>query len=215
MTKYRPVIIASLILGIFAVAGTALVSFAYEQTSDRIKENQRIALLRQLSRLVPQNLIDNDIVNDNVIVNAPGQLGRPASKVYIGRRKNQPVAAVFESSTQRGYNGQIDLLVAVMQDGSLAGVRIVSHRETPGLGDKIDENRSNWILSFTGKSLTNPDTAHWKVKRDGGEFDQFTGATITPRAVVEAVKNTLVYFNEMHVKLFAMPDTNSHTATGN
>lgn len=101
-----------------------------------------------------------------------------------------------------GYNGAIKLLVAVRTDGSLAGVRVVSHRETPGLGDPIDTDKSDWIFAFDGRSLDNPSEARWKVKRDGGDFDQFTGATITPRAVVKAVYQTLIFFERHKDRLF-------------
>lgn len=103
-----------------------------------------------------------------------------------------------------GYNGNIYLLVAIKIDGTLSGVRVVSHKETPGLGDGIETSRSNWILSFNGKSLDNLTNKQWAVKRDGGDFDQFTGATITPRAVVKAVNNALHYFKKNKVKIFEM-----------
>ena len=95
--------------------------------------------------------------------------------------------------SREGYSGPINLLVAVNVDGTLSGVRVVSHKETPGLGDKIETNKDDWILGFVGKSLSNPSEALWKVRKDGGEFDQFTGATITPRAVVNAVREVLKY----------------------
>jgi len=113
-----------------------------------------------------------------------------------------PVAAVFAPVAPDGYNGNIRLLVAVRLDGTLAGVRVLAHRETPGLGDNIEAERSDWILGFSGKSLQDPKADSWKVQRDGGVFDQFTGATITPRAVVKAVKNTLLYYQEHGQKLF-------------
>jgi electron transport complex protein RnfG len=105
-----------------------------------------------------------------------------------------------------GYSGPIKLLVAVRTDGTLGGVRVVAHKETPGLGDKVEESRSDWILSFNDKSLSKPALAGWKVKKDGGQFDQFTGATITPRAIVSGVKNTLLYFQEHGKALFLKPD---------
>ena len=106
-----------------------------------------------------------------------------------------------------GYSGNIHLLVAIKYDGTLAGVRVVNHKETPGLGDAVEAERSNWILGFTGKSLTNPGKKGWAVKRDGGQFDQFTGATITPRAVVKAVYKTLEYYQQHKTQLFS--DTGS------
>ena len=116
------------------------------------------------------------------------------SVVYRARLGGEPVAAVFNSIAPDGYSGSIHLLVGVYVDGSLAGVRVVKHSETPGLGDGIEKRKSDWIDIFDGKSLANPGANGWRVKRDGGVFDQLTGATITPRAVVEAVHNTLLYY---------------------
>lgn len=201
MTNRHPVIIASLLLGVFAIIGTTLVSFTHLNTADRIAENERLALLNKLHQLIPAESIDNDIVNDTLIV-SDGRLGTEQSLVYLGRKQNQPVAAVIETVAPDGYSGKISMLVAVKVDGTLGGVRIVSHRETPGLGDKIDESKSNWILGFSGKSLGNPEMSRWKVKRDGGDFDQFTGATITPRAVVNAIANSLAFFRDNRDRLF-------------
>ena len=204
-TNLKPALIAALILGLFAIAGSTLVSFTHEQTAERIAENQRQALLRQLNKLIPAERFDNDMLTDTRIIQAPQWLGHEFSTVYHARQQGSLVALVFEISTQRGYNGSIDLLVGVNTDGSLAGVRVVNHRETPGLGDKIEEQRSDWILSFTGRSLTDPREKDWKVKRDGGFFDQFTGATITPRAIVAAVKNTLIYYRDHAEQLSGDP----------
>jgi electron transport complex protein RnfG len=202
MINRHPVVIAAVLLGMFAVVGTTLVSFTYENTRERILDNERKALLKNLHQIIPANHIDNDIVNDTIRVSSPGLLGAEQTMVYRGRKLNQPVAAVFSIVAPEGYSGSISLLVAVKTDATLGGVRIISHRETPGLGDKIEARKSDWILGFQGKSLNNPDKSNWKVKRDGGEFDQFTGATITPRAIVEAVKRTLVYFQDNKEAVF-------------
>src|SRR5690606_4959952 len=111
--------------------------------------------------------------------------------VYRAFRGGEPVAALFNSVAPDGYSGEIRLLVGVRVDGSLSGVRVLSHKETPGLGDPIEVRHSDWITRFSGLSLENPPFERWKVRRDGGDFDQFTGATITPRAVVKATRNTL------------------------
>lgn len=202
MINRHPVIIAALLLGMFAVVGTSLVAFTYQNTAERIAENERQALLDKLYKLIPANSINNDIVNDTVTVSDPLRLGKENSLVYLGRNDGNPVAAVFVTIAPEGYSGVIKLLVAVNVDGTLGGVRIVSHKETPGLGDKVEEQKSNWILQFAGKSLGNPQLSSWKVQRDGGYFDQFTGATITPRTVVKAVKNTLLYYQEHGEGLF-------------
>jgi len=201
----HPVIKAGLLLATFSVLGVGLVAATHVTTAERIEANAREALLSQLSVLVPPTSIDNDIVNDTQMVKDTEHLGTPETKVYLGRKAGAPVAAIFTSVVPDGYSGPINLLVAVHTDGTLAGVRVISHKETPGLGDKIELEKSDWVLSFDGKSLENPGLDHWKVKRDGGDWDQFTGATITPRSIVKAVKNTLIYFKEHGPELFAKP----------
>ncbi|MEW7977272.1 MAG: electron transport complex subunit RsxG [Candidatus Sedimenticola endophacoides] len=198
----QPVIAAALLLALFAVAGTTLVALTEQQTRERIADNQLQALLGSLHALVPAETIDNDIANDSVTVSDPTRLGGAETLVYLGRKAGRPVAAVFTSMVPDGYSGPIRLLVAVRTDGTLGGVRVVSHKETPGLGDKIEERKGDWIHGFLGKSLTNPSIKRWKVKRDGGDFDQFTGATITPRSIVKAVKNTLLYYRDHGDGLF-------------
>ncbi len=193
--RYRPVLISVIFLFLFAVIGSGLVAYMHENTAARIADNQRRALLQSLNELIPHADYNNDIYTDIVYVRDPELLGTPQPvPVYRARKNGWPVAAVFAPVAPNGYNGAIRLLVAVRVDGTLAGVRVLAHRETPGLGDHIEADRSDWILAFNGKSLQDPKPQNWKVKRDGGVFDQFTGATITPRAVVAAIKNTLLYY---------------------
>lgn len=192
-----------IVLGLFAVAGTAVVAYTFEHAHVRIAENEREALLHKLHVLIPPGQHDNDILADALEINAAA-LSRKTVTVYRARKSGRPVAAVFTPVVAPdGYSGPIKLLVAVHYDGTLAGVRVIAHRETPGLGDPIDETRSNWILKFSGRSLLNPGPKQWKVKKDGGVFDQFTGATITPRAVVKAVYNCLNYFASHRDEVFA------------
>jgi len=212
----RNTIISAIILGLFAVIGTTLVSYTYDATREKIKTNQRMALLRKLHNIIKPEGHDNDIFTDVIMVDNPTLLGsdRPVP-VYRARKQGKPVAAVIAAVAPGGYNGNIFLLVGIYQDGSLAGVRVVRHIETPGLGDSIDEQKSDWILGFNGKSLKKPEKGGWKVKRDGGEFDQFTGATITPRAVVTAVYSSLVYFKQNRELLFSpMPKTKPDSEQG-
>ena len=200
---YRPVVISAVFLFLFAVIGSGLVAFTHDSTAARIAENQRRALLRSLNELVPREQYTNDIYTDIVYVHDEDLLGTDEPvPVYRARKDGWPVAAVFSPVAPDGYNGNIRLLVAVGLDGTLAGVRVLSHRETPGLGDAVEVERSPWIKGFAGRSLGNPPEEKWKVKRDGGVFDQFTGATITPRAVVKAVKNTLLYYRAHGDTLF-------------
>ena len=154
--KIRQIAIAAFILGAFAVLGVGLVSATYEGTKERIAENERLALLRKLQAIVPAESVDNDMVTDVIEVSHPELLGAKQTSVHRGRMGGKPVAAVLTPVVPDGYSGPIKLLVAVRSDGSLSGVRVVSHKETPGLGDKVEEERSDWIHDFVDKSLGNP-----------------------------------------------------------
>ena len=201
--SYRPVLISAIFLFLFAIIGTGLVAYIFESTEERIADNQRRALLKSLNELVPEELYDNDIYADILYVQNGELLGTETPvPVYRARKNGWPVAAVLAPVAPDGYNGSIRLLVAIQLNGKLAGVRVIQHRETPGLGDGIEAERSDWILAFNGKSLLDPQENNWKVKRDGGTFDQFTGATITPRAVVKAVKEALLYYKAYGQTLF-------------
>lgn len=190
------ILISGLILGLFAMIGTALVGFTFESTADKIADNERLALLRKLNQILPHENYDNDLLRTTIELEADQRLGQnKTSTVYIAKQQNNISAMIFSVIAPKGYSGEIKMLVGINIDGSLSGVRIVSHKETPGLGDVMEIERSDWVLNFDGKSLHNPNERQWKVKRDGGVFDQFTGATITPRAVVQAVHLCLVYFD--------------------
>ena len=200
----RQILLSGLFLWLFAVAGTTLVALTEYSTSEAIAENERQLLLRNLYALLPPDELDNDIAADTRLLPASPLLGtEQASLVYRARKAGEPVAAIFNSIAPHGYNGRIHLLVGIYLDGRLAGVRIVKHAETPGLGDAVEVRKSPWVLGFDGKSLDDPDASGWQVKRDGGKFDQFTGATITPRAVVRAVHNTLLYYESNADMIFA------------
>lgn len=203
-TVARSMAVAALILTGFAVVGTGLVAVTYTSTRDIIAEAQRAALEASLNQLVPPDRYDNRITEDRIEVVAPEWLGtgEPVT-VYRARKNGRPVALFATPVAPDGYSGPIQLLIGVYIDGTLAGVRVLSHKETPGLGDGIDEKRSPWILAFDGKSLDNPRPDGWKVKKDGGVFDQLTGATITPRAVVKATRKFLEYVRTHQAQLFA------------
>lgn len=203
MNVFRNMIISAVLLAMFAVAGTFFVTYTFDSTIDRINENKRLALLKAFHVLIPPSAHDNDVFSDLISVQSKDLLGsnKPVN-VYRARKNNKPVAVIINSVAPDGYSGNIELLVAIKVNGTLAGVRVVHHKETPGLGDAIEENRSDWITKFKQLSLTNPDKKGWAVKRDGGEFDQFTGATITPRAIVKAVYNTLRYYKENRDTLY-------------
>jgi electron transport complex protein RnfG len=192
----RHVITSALLLALFGVAGAGLVALVFDNTEERIEANIRAQLLKSLNEIMPSERYDNDIANDTTqIWNADLNPGK-GTTIYRARKNGKPVAAIFNITAAGGYGGPIRLLVGINHDGSLAGVRVVEQHETPGLGDKIEPEKSDWLQGFVGKSLDNPNVQNWKVKRDGGAFDQFTGATITPRAVVKGIKNTLLYYSE-------------------
>ncbi len=202
----RRILLTAGMLTLFAMIGTGLVAVSYTGTRTRVEANERAALLKRLDTLLPDGSFDNDIVNDTLAVRAPDLLGtKQLVTVYRARKQGQPIAAILMPVAPDGYSGEIKLLVGIRYDGTLTGVRVLEHHETPGLGDAIEEGRSAWITRFTGHSLNNPTDTGWKVKRDGGSFDQFTGATITPRAVVKAVHQCLLYFAQNREQLFAAP----------
>ena len=206
--ELREMLIAGALLTVFALVGAALVAFTHDETAQRIRDNERAALLAQVNAILPANKYDNDLLTDVRRVTAPEYLGRDEPlPVYRARNNGQPVAAIFTSVAPDGYNGAIKLLVGIYADGTVAGVRVLSEQETPGLGDNIESSKTDWLKSFEAKGLGNPAQAKWKVKKDGGVFDSFTGATITPRAVVKAVRKTLIYFREHRERVFAAGDS--------
>ena len=200
------ILLTAAMLALFAMIGTGLVAVSHTGTRARVLANEHAVLLERLDTLLPDGSFDNDIVNDTLAVRAPDLLGtKQMVTVYRARKQGRPTAAILTPVAPDGYSGEIKLLVGIRYDGTLTGVRVLEHHETPGLGDVIEEGRSDWITRFTGLSLSNPVDSGWKVKRDGGNFDQFTGATITPRAVVKAVHQCLLYFNQNREQLFAAP----------
>lgn len=201
--NYKQVLISGFLLWLFAVVGVGLVASTFVATADRIEQNERDALLKALHQLLPSDRFDNDIASDSIQLPHAWKLGSDGPvTAWRARRNGEPVAIIFKVVAPDGYSGPIELLVGIYTDGSLAGVRVVKHNETPGLGDGIETRKSDWILQFDGKSLGQPPEDQWKVKRDGGAFDQMTGATITPRAIVKAVKKALEYYDEHKEELF-------------
>ena len=199
----------AVVLSLFAFMGTGMVTFTQWQTKDEIRASEARALKRSLNAVLDPALYNNSLLTDTLSIQSEKYLGsKKPQTVYRARLDNKPVAIILNPVAPDGYNGDIKLLVAVMHDGRLSGVRVLAHRETPGLGDAIEARRSDWIYSFNQKSLHNPDSKKWRVKRDNGVFDQFTGATITPRAIVKAVHNTLLYVAENKQFLFSIPAEN-------
>ncbi|MEZ5534123.1 MAG: electron transport complex subunit RsxG [Thiolinea sp.] len=201
----REVARPALYLFLFALAGTLILAIIHSATAGKIRENERLALLKQVNTLVAPERYNNDPLQDQVTLAADTTHSAEPVTVYRARNNGQPVAAIYVTTSPNGYSGKIRMVVGINADQSLAGVRVVSHNETPGLGDRIDAQKDDWILQFAGKSLQNPSLNGWAVKKDGGEFDQFTGATITPRAVVNAVRETLLWSQDNQAGLYAMP----------
>lgn len=189
----------SLVLGLFALVTALLLATTYLGTRDTIAEAEREAAQRSLLEIFPPDSHDNDLLDDTIPVPKPywSTLGLDkGGDIHVARRDGRIVGFIVPAVAPDGYNGDIRLLVGLRPDGTIAGVRVTSHSETPGLGDKVDLKISDWILGFNGKSLGNPPREDWAVKKDGGSFDQFTGATITPRAVVARVLRTLLFFRD-------------------
>lgn len=189
----------SLLLAVFALITAVILASTDRLTEDRIAESERLAAQKALFEIIPVERHNNDLLMDIQPIPEKywSKLGlESGGDIHIARLDGEPVAAIIPSITPEGYSGDIAMIVGVNFDGSIAGVRVVEHRETPGLGDKVDLRKSDWILSFNGKSLSNPKPDAWNVKKEKGDFDQFTGATITPRAVIHQIAKTLEYFSQ-------------------
>ncbi len=189
---YHPLLLG----GIALIAGAMLV-FADMATRSAIAERQAEDLRASLIQVMPDDIHDNNLLEDTVVLHEPLEFADHEAGItfYRARFKGEAVAAAFQVIGM-GYSGAINIMMSVNREGSILGVRVISHAETPGLGDKIEAAKSDWIKHFSGLSLANRNVRQWAVKKDGGEFDQFSGATITPRAVVRAVHKGLQYFNE-------------------
>lgn len=200
----NPVARAALLLAACALLAAVLLAGTHALTKERIAEENRRAQLAALAIVLPASLHDNDPLTDEIALRAPLWLGSTEPlRAWRARRAGTPSALVLEAVAPDGYAGPIRLLVGVDAQGRILGVRITEHRETPGLGDWIEARKSDWIEAFTHRSLADPARERWEVKRDGGEFDQFAGATVTPRAVVRTVRRVLDYVARHGAQLHA------------
>ncbi|HUO83274.1 MAG TPA: electron transport complex subunit RsxG [Gammaproteobacteria bacterium] len=201
---WRRAWVGAALLGLFAAIGAATLAITEHLTRERIAERQRAYELNSLHAVLDAGSYDNDPVTDIVHVRDKELLGTDAPvAVHRARRDGRPVTAVLLPVAPNGYSGPIRFMVGIHADGTLSGVRVLAHRETPGLGDAIETEKSDWIGQFAGRSLGEREA--WLVKRDGGPIDQLSGATITSRAVAEAVRNALAYFDAHRESLFAAP----------
>ena len=200
------VIKAGATLAVMAAICTLLVAATYQLTADRIAANERAWLERSLEPALSGVFFEGSVTESKLLVPPPHDLpGNDTAIIYRVFAEGAPVAALFAVTARDGYAGPIRILVGVGIDGTVTGVRIVEHRETPGLGDRIDQSRSDWVYQFDGRSLLNPAEADWLLEVDGGEFDQLTGASVTPRAVIKAIRDTLIYFDAHRDEIFTMP----------
>lgn len=185
-----------------------VLSIAAQLTAQRIARNERAWFEAQINALVPANLHDNDLLIDKADVLAPEALGsRMPVSIYRARLKGLPTAVIINSVAPDGYGGPIELLVAINYAGEVLGVHVLAHHETPGMGDAFAQLGSTWLAAFRGRSLSNPEPRRWNVRKDGGDFEQFTSATISPRAIVHAVQRTLDYYQSHRSELFNLPTT--------
>ena len=190
----KAILKSGMLLLIFTMVSVLFVSLTQDTTQEKIQYNEEQLLIKRLAELVSD--YDNDILKEKYdqVLTLHGI--NQTIGIYPAKRNGQTFAYLVEHTYPNGYNGSIRLLTGISIDETLLGVRVVAHKETPGLGDKIETRKSDWIKQFTGLSLSNPTQDNWKVKRDGGVFEAFTGATITPRAIVSASYQVLELFNK-------------------
>lgn len=195
---------SALVLGLYGVVAAVLTVGIFISTKDRIVEQQRLAKERALSQIVDAGQYNNQLLDDQQPLQDIDFLGPIGQEpAYVARKDGDVVVVILPVTVTDGYGGDMNMIVGVGNNGRLSGVRVLKHNETPGLGDKIDIRKSDWIQTFNGRSLGDPRPEQWTVKKDGGVFDQFTGATITPRAVVKGVARALTYFEKNRHKLLA------------
>ncbi len=200
INNLHPALLNAIKLGIFAIVAALILGSTYSGTAERIAEAQLIieqrALLEVVERLTSKNI---DLQDRIAIPEEALELLhlQPGQSIQVVRNnQSEAIAFILPSVAPNGYSGAIRMLIGLDLDGQITGIRVVDHRETPGLGDKVDIKKSSWIEGFAGKSLGNPEESGWAVKKDGGSFDAFTGATITPRAVVSQVRTTLAFYQQ-------------------
>jgi electron transport complex protein RnfG len=195
-------------LAVIAAICTTLVAATYQITRERIVANDKALLEQALQPALADVFYEGGVSESRLVMLPPHDLpGSDAALIYRVYAQDKPVAALLAVTARDGFSGVIRILVGVEFDGAITGVRILQHRETPGLGDKIESTRSDWIFQFDGRSMGNPEVTGWAIRNDGGEFDQLTGASVTPRAVIGAIRDTLLYFAEHRDEIFAAEST--------
>lgn len=197
----------------FAIVFTSLMAYVYQVTKQPIELSEAAARMNLFRQIMPEHMHDNDLLKDTIPLPPDPLLGTTQTTLAnIARIQNQPSAVILEAIAHDGYSGDIKLLLAIDAKGTISGVRVISHKETPGLGDYIDIARNNWIKLFDGQSLNNSTESDWRVKKDGGKFDYMVGATITPRAVVSATHKALLYVDQHKQTLFSVQTSQEDNA---
>jgi H+/Na+-translocating ferredoxin:NAD+ oxidoreductase subunit G len=195
---------SGLILAVLAAICTALVAWTHQATSARIEQNRKDFLEASLAPALGGLYYDSELSKSAIEIPPPhGLPGSGPITVYRVYSDAEPVAALFVVTARDGFSGPIRLLIGIEVDGAISAVRVLEHKETPGLGDLIESSKSDWVEQFPGRSLDDPDRELWAIRRDGGQFDQLTGASITPRSVIKAIKETLLYFESHKDEVFA------------
>ena len=191
------------LLAAAGLVASLLLGFADLATRGSIERRQAEDMLATLEQVLPSSVHDNDLLHDVKTVSDTAENGAGSVQVYLARKGNEITAVAYKWLAVGGYSGPISVVMGVDSNGTLLGVRVVAHAETPGLGDKIERSKSDWITFFEGRSLENTPAERWRVKKDGGDFDQFAGATITPRAVVGGVQGGLKFFQRHRAELIS------------
>jgi electron transport complex protein RnfG len=206
--KTRAALRAGATLGLIGALCAALVAATYHSTRDRIAANNKALLEKSLEPALAGVFYDGSVSESRLVIEPPHELpGRAPAVVYRVYSGQDPVAALIIVTARDGYSGPIRILIGIEADGEVTGLRILEHRETPGLGDKIELARSDWVRQFEGRSLQDPAPARWAIRADGGDFDQLTGASVTPRAIIKAMRDTLLYFETHREDIFSLPAT--------
>lgn len=209
-TIFKHAIKTAITLVAFAFVGTAMLAYVFDITRAPIEASEKEARLALFKEILPESTYDNDLLKDTVEIAPNEQLGnRQPTVANIAKLNNKTAGVILEAIAHDGYSGDIKLLIAIRADGSISGVRVLAHKETPGLGDYIDIARGNWIKLFNDESVNKTPAVQWQVKKDGGKFDYMVGATITPRAVVKAVFKALQFYDANKTTLFAVAKVES------
>ena len=197
MSEYKAILKTISIISLLGLIFAISLSITFEKSNPIIEQNKIEFKTKLLNEVLNGLDYDNDLIGTYIHIKPNELLKNKTEKyAYLAKKNNILQAVLIESIAPDGYSGEINILTAIRSDGEIIGTRIIDHKETPGLGDYIDQKKSSWISNFDGMSLNNRTDADWRVKKDQGTFDYKAGATITPRAVIKSVKNTLLFYKE-------------------